>query len=171
MRTHGSPSRSRNVAGALCVALVFVAAQAVLLAATPAPDEMVIEKVHSKKPGVWFPHAKHTATGEAGLGLACVTCHHTTEGDAAPQSCFECHKAETTADAPAAKKVFHDLCTDCHRKQRREKPESKPPTSCKECHDASKIPAKAPAKPPEDAPAPPADVTPPPADGDSPTVP
>ncbi|SHI45466.1 Class III cytochrome C family protein [Malonomonas rubra DSM 5091] len=66
---------------------------------------------------VTFSHGKHQEmVGD------CAICHHTGLDD---PSCKSCHGSKP--DAPKAKKVFHKLCKDCHKKEAG-------PTKCKECH-------------------------------------
>jgi hypothetical protein len=66
---------------------------------------------------VTFNHAKHQE-----LVSDCVKCHH---AGVEAGSCKSCHDAKP--DAPKAKKVFHKLCKDCHKKE-------SGPTKCKACH-------------------------------------
>lgn len=93
--------------------VAFVAASAfVAVAQDKGPASITLD---AKMGNITLDHAKHQGLTD------CATCHHT--GDYA--ACSSCHGAK--ADAPKAKKVFHKLCKDCHKKQ-------DGPTKCKGCH-------------------------------------
>jgi hypothetical protein len=114
----------------------------------PPPEILVLSplwKEHTKG-GVAFTHENH----EKKYKVACVECHHVYENgknvwkDGMPVSkCEACHnegtvKGETKLPADAKKKnlklAFHGNCQGCHRKLKRENPESKAPTVCGKCH-------------------------------------
>lgn len=97
----------------VAVALVSVAAMTVI-AADKGPAEL---KMSASMGDVTFNHAKHQE-----LVTDCATCHHTGVADGA---CKTCHGSKP--EAPKAKKAFHKLCKDCHKKEAG-------PTKCKACH-------------------------------------
>jgi hypothetical protein len=92
------------------------------------PDVVVINKAQAKKPPVTFPHAKHVKEE----GIKCQVCHHTTEGDATPESCFNCHgkdpKIPDPASASSKNNPFHIRCKGCHQER------GEGPTKCTQCH-------------------------------------
>lgn len=80
------------------------------------PEEIVFE---NKKGTVTFNHVLHQ-----GNITDCLSCHHNGVEQA---NCRSCHDG---AKAPAAKKAFHTLCKDCHKKSESAKVSGK----CSECH-------------------------------------
>ena len=72
-------------------------------------------KMDVKMGAITLDHTKHQGLTD------CATCHHTGGFEA----CKTCHGAKP--EAPKAKKAFHKLCKDCHKK-------NDGPTKCKGCH-------------------------------------
>ncbi len=102
----------------LLVALSMVSAAGfAVIAAENGPSEI---KLPAKMGEITFNHAAHQSRV-----ADCTTCHHQGEGTA----CSSCHGVKP--EAPEAKKAFHTLCKDCHKKQNG-------PTKCKECHTGPK---------------------------------
>ncbi len=97
----------------IAVALVSFAAMSVI-AADNGPAEV---KIDTKMGAVTFQHEAHQ-----GRVPDCATCHH---AGVEAGACRSCHTAKP--DVPKAKKVFHKMCKDCHKK-------SNGPTKCKGCH-------------------------------------
>lgn len=136
------------VAGLLVLLAAFV-----VVAQDKGPDTMNI------KAGLWatptkapvsFTHKKHYDEYK----IACNECHHVIkdgknvwkEGDPV-QKCEACHtNAVITGEAqlpPDQKKlnlklVFHDNCQGCHKKLKKDKPDTKAPVTCTGCHPAQK---------------------------------
>ena len=100
---------------ALCITVGFLSLSIAAIAGN-GPEEVVFE---NKKGTVTFNHVLHQ-----GIIADCATCHHNGVEQA---SCRSCHDG---AKAPAAKKVFHSLCKDCHKKSDSVKVAGK----CSECH-------------------------------------
>lgn len=100
---------------ALCVTGGFLSLSIVALA-NNGPEKVVFE---NKKGAVTFNHTLHQ-----GNISDCTTCHHKGVEQGA---CRSCHDG---AKAPTAKKAFHSLCRDCHKKSESEKVAGK----CSECH-------------------------------------
>jgi hypothetical protein len=123
----------------LIVVALPVLGVAVLLAATAAPDDVVIDDCMKKKAAVEFPHKAH-------LDLAkCVDCHHTQEDLTADsgievEKCADCHVTPEKEETPIcsqmspSKNPYHITCVKCHKKELKENPESKAPTKCDQCH-------------------------------------
>jgi hypothetical protein len=106
-------------------------------AADPAlmgPDDMlVLTGGRNKAAPVPFNHFTH-ASG-AGYKIGCDKCHHT-GGDTA---CRDCHLSLATMDErgdtiPREKRAFHVQCKGCHKALKQNQPDTKAPTTCKECH-------------------------------------
>ena len=100
--------------------ILFVAAALVTVSAIGAIAENkgpADIKMEASMGDVNFNHAKHQE-----LVPECATCHHVGL-DAG--GCKSCH--DSKPDAPKAKKVYHKLCKDCHKKE-------SGPTKCKACH-------------------------------------
>ncbi len=113
------------------------------------PAEIIILsplwKEHTRG-GVAFTHENH----EKKYKVECDECHHVYENGknvwkkGIPVSkCEVCHnegtvKGETKLSPDVKKKnlklAFHGNCQGCHRKLKRENPESKAPTVCSKCH-------------------------------------
>ena len=117
---------------ALFAAIAFAGGVFLAISARSAnvPEKVTIDGVKKAKPAVIMPHAKHA--NEIAKG-DCASCHHKWNKASGkdPQKCTNCHKA-TAGAAPAAKKVFHKQCKDCHKKNKAKGA----PTSCKGCHNA-----------------------------------
>jgi hypothetical protein len=104
---------------------------------------------HTKGP-VMFTHDKHNKE----YNIACNDCHHVYENGKniwkegmKVDKCEVCHneatvKREKTLPPDLQKKnlklAFHNNCRMCHRKIKRENPESKAPTTCSGCHEKIK---------------------------------
>lgn len=135
-------------------ALFFVFAAAfVVVAADKAPDTISIKAdlwPNPTKSPVEFTHKTHVEVHK----VACTQCHHVykdgkntwKEGDPV-QKCDKCH---TEATIQAEKKLppdqqklnlkiaFHENCIPCHQKAKKDKPDSKAPVTCAQCHPAKK---------------------------------
>jgi len=102
-------------------------------------------KTHTKG-AVVFTHQNHIKAHN----ISCRECHHVYEegknvwNEGMPiAKCETCHdeptvKGERTLPPEAQKKnlklAFHDNCQGCHKKTRKENPETKAPVKCSECH-------------------------------------
>ncbi|WP_303722798.1 cytochrome c3 family protein [Malonomonas rubra] len=84
------------------------------IAENKGPEEI---KIPASMGDITFNHAKHQASI-----TDCTTCHH---AGVEAGACKSCHGEKP--EAPKAKKVFHQLCKDCHEKE-------SGPTKCKACH-------------------------------------
>lgn len=99
----------------LFVAVAFVSLTAmVAIAENKGPAEV---KLKASMGDITFNHTAHQERVPD-----CATCHH---AGLDAGTCKSCHDAKP--EAPKAKKVFHDLCKDCHKKE-------SGPTKCKACH-------------------------------------
>lgn len=99
----------------LFVATAMVSAAALtVIAADNGPAEV---KLDASMGAVTFNHAAHQESV-----ADCATCHHVSVEAGA---CRSCHGADP--EVSKAKKVFHKLCKDCHKK-------NEGPTKCKGCH-------------------------------------
>ena len=133
--------------------MLFAASFAVLAADSKAPETVVIKAglwpTPTKSP-VTFEHQKHSQEYK----IACTTCHHKyenkvnvwKEGDAVAK-CETCHTEATIQGEkklpPDQQKLnlklaFHENCQGCHQKLKKDKPDSKAPTTCTGCHPAQK---------------------------------
>lgn len=140
-----------------CVVLVaFVVGCGALLAIAADKGQDVIE---FKGGAVWptptkknvpFSHKKHYEDYK----IACTECHHVykdgknvwKEGDKVDK----CEKCHTEATIQGEKKLppdqqklnlklaFHNNCEKCHKQVKKEKPDSKIPVTCAQCHPGSK---------------------------------
>jgi hypothetical protein len=116
----------RAILGAL--SLLAIATTGIVFAGIPAEKEVI--KLDTMLGTVTFGHKAH-ATME---GVECTTCHHTYEGEGAPQACSECH-AKRGGDAPTRKDALHENCQGCHEKLAAEgKPTGPGKKDCKLCH-------------------------------------
>jgi hypothetical protein len=103
----------------LAVVFALVAAAAI---ASQGPEEMILG-LNGKKP-VIFPHAEHQGRME------CVTCHH--DNDTGERKCGVCHNDSLEIEGlNSYKKIGHNLCKGCHKKQENRKQM----TRCKTCHN------------------------------------
>lgn len=134
------------------VALCFVFAAALVgIAADKGPD--TIKPTASiwpnpTKTNVEFTHKKHVEDYK----IACTQCHHVykdgqntwKEGDPV-QKCDACHTEATVEGekklTPEQQKLnlklaFHNNCIPCHQKEKKDKPDTKAPVTCAQCHPA-----------------------------------
>ncbi len=120
---------SKNVAGALALAvgalmLVIGSFQAAGFAGEPTTVTL-----KSKKGDVTFSHATHAKD------IKCEKCHHNMKGgDKSKPKCSDCHKAVAEGATPSVKDAFHDTCLKCHKTEKAKKADTKAPTVCKDCH-------------------------------------
>lgn len=138
---------------ALAGLLVLAAAFAVVAGDTKAPDEVTIKAAlwpTPTKAPVPFTHKKHAEEYKIGCG----ECHHKYEGGKnvwkegdAVEKCAVCHTEPTIQGEakldPEQKKLnlklaYHSNCQGCHQKLKKDKPDSKAPTTCTGCHPAAK---------------------------------
>ncbi|NJN63670.1 MAG: cytochrome c3 family protein [Acidobacteria bacterium] len=105
-----------------------------LAAEIPADKQVLTYDVKLGK--VTFEHGKH-----AGFeGVACVDCHHKTEGAAVPEKCGACHPAKVDPakpDVPKLQDAVHGNCWECHQKNAdggKKHGPLKGAKNCKECH-------------------------------------
>ncbi|MFH2045304.1 MAG: sulfate respiration complex hexadecaheme cytochrome HmcA [Pseudomonadota bacterium] len=74
----------------------------------------------------------------------CSACHHkfdkntkkTVYVKGEEESCFYCHKAETTEEASSIQTASHNACINCHQ-QLKEQAKTAGPVECKSCHDSA----------------------------------
>jgi hypothetical protein len=130
-------------------ALCAVAMSTVAADKQTAPDTITIESSlwpKLTKGPVTFPHKDHSEK----LKIACAECHHKYEGgknvwkEGDPvQKCQDCHNEATTQMekklSPEQQKLnlklaFHNNCQECHKKYKKEHPESKISVTCAGCH-------------------------------------
>ncbi len=135
------------------LAALFVCVGAMAVVAADAPDTITI------KPGIWkeptktpvkFEHKKHAEDYK----VACTECHHVfqdgknvwKQGDPV-KKCEECHTEATIQGEkklpPDQKKLnlklaFHDNCISCHKKLKKDKPDTTAPVVCAGCHPGAK---------------------------------
>lgn len=94
-----------------------------------------------ERPPVMFNHAMH-----AEKYPDCIECHHVYEykeqkrentwsGEGQP--CSECHKLKREGKTLPLREAYHNLCTGCHRKLKKEGAKGGPVT-CGECHVRAK---------------------------------
>jgi hypothetical protein len=109
------------------LAAVLAAAMAMLFTAgtamAAAPDKPIVIKVIQKtKPPVTFEHARHK-------DVKCQKCHHK-DAEGKEQKCFaaKCHGAKAEGKMVELKEAFHQLCRECHKK------EKKGQVKCEDCH-------------------------------------
>ena len=91
----------------------------------------VIELVASEPtmPAVSFGHAQHI-----GFGMACVDCHHTSQGAQVDMGCTTCHRDTRNGKMFEARGAFHKQCVKCHLEATQEDPETAAPYECEACH-------------------------------------
>ncbi len=103
-----------------------------------------------KKGRVRFTHENHAGTYKIG----CVECHHVYNNgenvwkEGAPvKKCEECHDEPTVKGEKKLsdelqkrnlKLMFHNNCRGCHKKLKKENPNTKAPTTCGKCHEKKK---------------------------------
>jgi hypothetical protein len=141
-----------------CISVFFAMVLAVVftvVAAEVKPPDVV----NITSPKVWpnptktvvpFQHKKHVEVDK----IACTECHHKfvdgknvwKEGDPV-ESCETCHTNGAIKDEmklpPDQQKLnlklaFHNNCVGCHKKLKKENPQSKAPVACTGCHPAEK---------------------------------
>jgi len=95
-----------------------------------APTQVMLNQNGRQRGQVFFPHFKHHKYVQAESEAEnCLVCHHTTKPGSRPVACGDCHKVESTADAPNREKAFHGTCRACHQELQRG------PRKCAECHN------------------------------------
>ena len=140
---------TRGKLASCALAVLFLFSVAFLAYAADAPDSITL------KPGLWanltkapvvLSHKKHAEEYK----IACADCHHVykdgknvyKQGDAVDK-CDKCHTEPTIQGEkklpPDQKKLnlklaYHDNCIGCHQKLKKEKPDSKIPVTCAQCH-------------------------------------
>lgn len=146
--------RGGKLASFVALAAVFVFSAALLaFAAQQAPESITL------KPSLWanltkapvvFSHKKHAEDYK----IACDKCHHVfkdgknvwKEGDHVDK-CDKCHTEPTIQGekklSPDQQKLnlklaFHNNCVGCHQKLKKEKPDTKAPVTCAQCHPGAK---------------------------------
>lgn len=121
-------------------------------------DEVITLNTNGKKyEKVEFPHLAHASKQYLPNGQ-CVDCHHTQEGDEAPEACSDCHDIGGDAEEDSAKKRAyhtknagfprepdqeHTSCVGCHKSMNAlldagERQGEKAPTKCTNCHARNK---------------------------------
>jgi hypothetical protein len=134
------------------VVLMFASTVALVVGAADkqqAPDSITIQSTlwpQVTKGPVTLSHKKHSEE----FKVACTECHHVVqdgknvwkEGDPV-KKCQECHNEPTIQmekKLPPDKQklnlklAFHNNCQECHKKHKKEHPESKAPVTCIGCH-------------------------------------
>lgn len=138
---------------AVVAALAVFMAAFVVMAQQKAADEIEIKaglwQAHTKTP-VKLSHKKHAEEYK----VACAECHHVykdgqntwKEGDQV-EKCEKCHTEPTIQGEkklpPEQQKLnlklaFHNNCQGCHQKLKKDKPDTKAPVTCAQCHPGSK---------------------------------
>lgn len=138
----------------LTIAVVFVFSAALLaFAAQQVADEITIKAELWPKPTktpVKLSHKKHSTEYK----IACAECHHVykdgknvwKEGDHVDK-CAKCHTEPTIQGEkklpPDQQKLnlklaYHNNCIECHKKFKKDKPDSKIPVTCAQCHPGAK---------------------------------
>jgi len=159
--------RAEREAAAAAAAAAKAKEQAAQAAAPPAASEnplaeyledvddvIVLNEDGVKYQSLEFPHLEHA--GDDYLpGGDCQTCHHTQEGNDAPEACSECHDIGGDAEEEKAKKRFAHAkkkgfpkgldqeevsCVGCHKSMNAmlaagEREGDKAPTKCTVCHE------------------------------------
>jgi hypothetical protein len=134
----------------LAVMVVFMATL-VVMAQQKAPDTISIKEFPTPtKAPVELTHKKHAEDYK----IACSQCHHIykdgknvwKEGDPV-EKCSKCHtnmviegekKLSPEDQKLNLKLAFHNDCQGCHQKLKKDKPDSKAPVTCAQCHPAQK---------------------------------
>ncbi len=131
--------------------LMFACTVAMVVAAADqqAPETITIQSTlwpQLTKGPVTFNHKKHNVDYK----VSCAECHHVyqdgkntwKEGDPV-KKCQECHTEPTVQMEkklpPDQQKLnlkiaFHTNCQECHKKHKKDNPESKAPVTCAGCH-------------------------------------
>ncbi len=135
------------------LAVFFIFAAAFVVTAADVKDEFNIKAglwANPTKAAVPFTHKKHAEEYK----IACNECHHVMkdgknvwkEGDPVDR-CEKCHTNDVIqgeAQLPPDQKklnlklAFHDNCQGCHKKLKKDKPDTKAPITCTGCHPAEK---------------------------------
>ena len=118
-------NRMKKLAVVLAMMIAFTGLATVVVALDNGPETIAIEAAKEKMAVVSFEHKKHQE--RAG---DCITCHHTSEGDAQPTACSSCHGKDEAA--PSFKDAMHKKCQPCHKEQNAAGKAA--PTKCMECH-------------------------------------
>ncbi len=140
------------VLAAVCLmAASFVITSAIFAEQEVADNFIIQSSLFEKrtKANIEFTHKKHSEEHK----VACVECHHVykdgknvwKEGDEV-QKCQECHDViKKTKECTEEEKkkhlklAIHNNCfKGCHKKLKKENPESKAPAKCLECHPKKK---------------------------------
>lgn len=145
---------TRGGKSATCfIALVFLFSVTLLAYAADAPDVITLKPAlwaNLTKTPVQFTHKKHAEEYK----VACADCHHVykdgknvwKQGDAVDK-CEKCHTEPTVQGEkklpPDKQKLnlklaYHNNCVSCHQKLKKEKPDSKIPVTCAQCHPGAK---------------------------------
>ncbi len=131
------------------IAAVFMVSTAGLALSQQAPDEITVKAgifTAPTKAPVKFTHKLHNVDYK----IACDQCHHKfvdgknvwKQGEPVAK-CETCHTEATIKEEkklpPDQQKLnlklaFHNQCVGCHQKAKKEKPDSKAPVSCNQCH-------------------------------------
>lgn len=134
-------------------AAVFVFSVAFFVYAADAPDTITLKPAlwpKQTKTPVLLTHKKHVEEYK----IACADCHHVykdgknvwKEGDPVDK-CEKCHNEPTIQGEkklpPDQQKLnlklaYHNNCVGCHQKFKKEKPDSKIPVTCAQCHPGAK---------------------------------
>ncbi len=136
--------------GILVVLAVFMASF-VVFAQQKAPDTMSIKAFPTPtKAAVELTHKKHAEDHK----IACSECHHVYKDgknvwkDSDPvDKCGKCHtnmvvegekKLSPEDQKLNLKLAYHNNCVACHQKLKKEKPDTKAPVTCAQCHPGEK---------------------------------
>lgn len=114
----------------LVVGLVAAAVAVARTAATEGPEEVTIQELSRWFGPVTFSHGAH-----ASLAGDCVSCHHHSDGEAAP--CSTCHPVlfdPAQPTVPTVSVAFHQRCVGCHRTA------GSGPMGCEACHKRKSLP-------------------------------
>lgn len=137
----------------IAAALVVLVAAFVTVGAQQAPDNITIKAAlwpTPTKAPVELTHKKHAEDYK----IACTECHHVMkdgknvwkQGDPV-EKCDKCHNEPTIQGEkklpPDQQKLnlkiaFHDNCLGCHQKLKKDKPDTKAPVTCTQCHPGQK---------------------------------
>lgn len=110
--------------------LALLVCAAVVLASQQSPEKVTIGASAAWFAPVEFSHGVH-----AEIAGDCVSCHHFSEGQAAP--CATCHEQQTEvtdAASPSLKVAYHKRCMGCHRDA------GSGPVDCEGCHGRKALP-------------------------------
>lgn len=144
---------SKLVCSLTVAAMVVFSAVFVVMAQQKVADEFDIKAglwANPTKAPVKLTHKKHAEDHK----VACTECHHIykdgknvwKDGDSV-EKCDKCHNEPTIQGekklSPEQQKLnlklaFHNNCWPCHRKFKKDNPETKAPVTCAQCHPGSK---------------------------------